>query len=104
LKLKHLDGFFAGQRIATINPARLTAYVTKRQEGGAANATISRELETVGKMLRLASENNKLVRLPIIHIVQPCWLAGTHPKADGHIFRHNPRNLTLCPQGDASIS
>jgi hypothetical protein len=29
-RLKHLDGFFAGQRIAAINPARITAYVAKR--------------------------------------------------------------------------
>jgi integrase len=66
-RLKHLDGFFAGQRIAAINPSRITAYVAKRQEEGAANATINRELETLGKMLKLAYENNKLMRLPIIH-------------------------------------
>ena len=66
-RLKHLDGFFAGQRIASIDPARITAYVAKRQEEGAANATINRELETLGKMLKLAYENNKLIRLPIIH-------------------------------------
>jgi integrase len=66
-RLQHLDGFFAGQRIATINPARITAYVANRQEEGAANATINRELETLGKMLKLAYENNKLMRLPIIH-------------------------------------
>jgi hypothetical protein len=59
-RLKHLDGFFAGQRIAGINPARIIAYVAKRQEEGAANATINRELETLGKMLKLAYENNKL--------------------------------------------
>ena len=33
----------------------------------AANATINGELETLGKMLKLAYENNKLMRLPIIH-------------------------------------
>jgi capsid protein len=46
-RLKHLDSLFAGQRIAAINPARITAYVAKRQEEGAANATINRELETL---------------------------------------------------------
>jgi integrase len=66
-RLKHLDRFFASQRIASINPARITAYVANRQEEGAANATINRELETLGKMLKLAYENNKLMRLPIIH-------------------------------------
>jgi integrase len=41
--------------------------VGNRQEEGAANATINRELETLGKMLKLAYENNKLMWLPIIH-------------------------------------
>jgi len=66
-RLKHLEGFFAYQRIASINPAKITAYVVNRQKDGAANATINRELETLGKMLKLAYENNKLMRLPIIH-------------------------------------
>jgi hypothetical protein len=50
-RLKHLSAFFTGQRIVTINPARITAYVTHRQDGGAANATINRELETLRKIL-----------------------------------------------------
>lgn len=66
-RLKHLDTFFAGQRIAAIGPASITAYVAKRQGEGASNATINRELETLSKMLRLAYENNKLMRLPVIH-------------------------------------
>jgi hypothetical protein len=47
--------------------ATSSAYVGNRQHDGAANATINRELETLGKMLKLAYENNKLMRLPIIH-------------------------------------
>ena len=66
-RLKHLDAFFTGQRIATVNPAKITAYVGNRQQEGAANATINREVETLGKMLKLSYENNKLTRLPIIH-------------------------------------
>jgi hypothetical protein len=50
--------------------------VGNRQEEGAANATINRELETLGKMLKLAYENNKLMRLPIIH-----KLAANPPKS-----------------------
>jgi integrase len=70
-RLKHLDPFFTGQRIVTISPARITTYVSRRQGEGAANATINRELETLSKMLRLAYENNKLMRLPIIHKLTP---------------------------------
>jgi hypothetical protein len=32
--LKHLDSFFAGKRIAALNPAEIIAYVKKRQAEG----------------------------------------------------------------------
>jgi integrase len=65
-RLKHLDRFFAGQRIAAIGPDRITSYVVHRRQEGASNATINREMATLSKMLRLAHENNKLLRLPVI--------------------------------------
>lgn len=65
-RFKHLDPFFAHRRVATISPADVTAYVAKRHEEGAANGTINRELAVLHKMLRLAYENNKLFRLPVI--------------------------------------
>jgi integrase len=70
-RLKHLDAFFAGRRIAVIESADTTAYAAKRQGGGASNATINRELETLSRMLRLAYEHNKLIRLPVIHKLTP---------------------------------
>jgi integrase len=66
-RLKHLDAFFAGKRVATINPADIIAYVARRQEGGASNSTINRDLAVLNRMLRLAYEHNKLLRPPIIH-------------------------------------
>ena len=66
-RLKHLDGFFAKQRLAGINGAVATAYVAYRQKDNAANGTINRELAVLTKMLRLAAEHNKLVKLPTIH-------------------------------------
>jgi integrase len=65
-RLKHLDAFFAGKRIAAIGPANITAYVAKRQGEQASNGTINRELAVLNKMLRLAYENNKLLRLPVV--------------------------------------
>ncbi len=65
-RLKHLDRFFAGVRIASINPATVTTYVLKRQEQGAENGTINRELSTLSRMLRLAYESGKLLRVPPI--------------------------------------
>jgi len=63
-KLAHLDGYFEHYRLAAIGPAETTRYTIKRQEEGASNATINRELAVLGRMLRLAYENNKLARLP----------------------------------------
>jgi integrase len=65
-RLKHLDPFFTGQRIVAIGPDKITAYVIHRQGAGPSNATINRELATLSKMLRLAHENNKLLRLQVI--------------------------------------
>jgi len=65
-RLKHLDASFTGVRVVGLDPPRLTAYVEHRQQEGAANGTINRELGVLSKMLRLAYENNKLLRLTVI--------------------------------------
>jgi integrase len=65
-RLRHLDPFFTGRRLTTIGPADITAYVARRKAQGAANGTINRELATLSRALRLAYENNKLMRVPVI--------------------------------------
>ncbi len=69
-RLQNLKSFFAGKRIVSIGPADVTAYVGRRQAEGAANGTINRELATLRRMLRLAYENGKLLRLPIIRLLK----------------------------------
>jgi integrase len=66
-RLKHLDAFFAGKRIATIGSVDITAYVAKRQREGASNSTINRDLAVLNRMMRLGYEHNKLLRPPVIH-------------------------------------
>jgi integrase len=65
-RLAHLEPCFRGRRLASIGRAEVTAYANRRQSEGASNATINRELGVLGRMLKLAYENSKLVRLPII--------------------------------------
>jgi hypothetical protein len=65
-RLTHLDAFFTGRRIASLGPTEATASVLKRQGQGAANGTINRELAVLNRMLRVAYESGKLVRLPVI--------------------------------------
>jgi integrase len=64
-RLKHLDPFFTGRRIATIGPAVVTQYVQQRQAEDAANGTVNRETSMLSKMLRLAYRQNKLARVPL---------------------------------------
>jgi integrase len=61
-----LDGFFRGRKLATIGPQDVTAYIVKRQAEQAANGTVRRELGTLTRMLRVAYENSKLLRLPVV--------------------------------------
>ena len=65
-RLKALAGFFPGRRIVSIDAALAEQYGLSRQAQGVANATINRELSMLIKMLRMAYENGKLVRLPVI--------------------------------------
>ncbi len=62
----HLDRFFAGRRLVNIGPSEITAYVVERQAKEGSNGTINRELAVLNRMLRLAYENGKLVRLPVV--------------------------------------
>jgi integrase len=66
-RFTHLKRFFAWRRLADCSGALITSYVAERQAAGAANGTINRELAVFGRMLRLAYENGKLLRLPVIH-------------------------------------
>ncbi len=65
-RLRHLGRFFINRRLATIGPADADSYTATRQKDGAANGTINRELAVLGRMLKLAVENGKLIRLPIL--------------------------------------
>lgn len=63
-RFAHLKRFFAGRRIATVNPSDITRYVLARQAERASNATINRDLAVLRRMLRLAYESGKLLRVP----------------------------------------
>ena len=65
-RLQHLDRFFESRRVAALSQADATSYVLERQGNGASNATINRELAILTRMLRLAYETNKLMRVPVI--------------------------------------
>jgi integrase len=65
-RVKHLSRAFTGQRVAAIGQGDVDAYVVTRQGKRAKSGTIRRELGTLTKMLRLAYQNGKLLRLPML--------------------------------------
>jgi len=65
-RFDHLRQFFVGWRVVAIGSAEIAKYTEKRRGERAANGTINRELAILGRMLRLAYENGKLVRMPVI--------------------------------------
>ncbi len=70
-RFAHLDPFFRGHRLAAIGPADVTRYVAGRQAEGAGNGSINLELGVLQRMLKLAYENGKPIRLPIIRKLKP---------------------------------
>ena len=66
-RLKPLGCFFTGRRVVDIDGALVSRYVKMRQDEGRANGTINREIDVLGRMLKLAYENKKLLRLPVLH-------------------------------------
>lgn len=62
----HLTRAFSGRRIAGLGQGDVDAYILTRRGEGVVGATIRRELGTLTKMLRLAYQNGKLLRLPML--------------------------------------
>jgi integrase len=69
--LNHLGAYFGGDcRALTITSDRVTAYITYRQDEGAASGTINRELAALKRAFRLAKKNRKAAEVPDISLLQ----------------------------------
>jgi len=64
--LKHLLPFFGERRVVQVTTADANAYIAKRQEEGAVNGTINRELGALKRMFSLALAAEKIHRAPKI--------------------------------------
>lgn len=68
--LEHVLAFFGDYKAHQINTDRVKAYVSSRQEEGAANATINRELAALKWMFNLGIQAEKIYRKPHIPMLQ----------------------------------
>ena len=67
--LKHLKISFSGVKVINITTASVTRYIVKRQDEGAQNATINRELSTLRRMFQIGYDSdpqqvNKVLKVP----------------------------------------
>lgn len=69
---KHLEPAFGTMLAAEVSTDDVLRYTRKRQEQGAANATINRELATLKRMFRLATQSTppKVTRVPHIAMLR----------------------------------
>src|SRR6266571_725187 len=69
---QHLMSFFRGLRVVDITTDRVRAYIVKRQQEEASNASINRELSALKRMFNLAAEMTppKIARVPYIPMLK----------------------------------
>ena len=69
-RLKRLSPSFTKRRVVDIDAPLVSQYVQMRQAQGVSNGTVNRELEVLQKMLKLAYEHSKVLRIPVIHMLK----------------------------------
>ncbi len=92
---EHLRSYFGGWRAVNITTPAIRAYIDKRQQEGAKNATINRELAALKRMFSLAIAAEKLLRKPRIPTLQEDNVRKGFFEPDQFVtvLKHLPKDL-----------
>jgi integrase len=69
--IEHLKGSFSLSRAREITTGRIERHIQGREDGGAATATIQKEMAALKRMYRLALQSDVLSRMPHVPVPQP---------------------------------
>jgi hypothetical protein len=94
----HLKSFFGRLRADEVSSIVLAKYIESRQEEGARNATINRELASLESMFNLAREHGEVCEVPVF----PQLKKGTVP--EGYLEDGRYRKLVECAPRLASVA
>ncbi len=93
--VEHLSRFLGGWRAANITTTDIRGYTTKRQQEGAANGTINRELTALRRMFNLALQAEKMRHRPHIpHLTEDNVRKGFFEEETFQaVLRHLPEEI-----------
>ncbi len=93
--VRHLSKVFGGCRVANITTTDIRAYITKRQQQEASNASINRELTALRRMFNLALQAEKIRHKPHVPFLQEDNVRQGFFEEDAFrsVLRHLPEEI-----------